>query len=422
MVKESKTPPQKDSDKIALRVKPPRALLLDKPLLMVLFVVVVALLLWGVFLGFRASKKNAMQTPIAVNTAVDKSASLAQLPSDYQNIKGIARFLRQPSSGGAVSAQLKKELTALRNSQAELRQQLNSLRQKGQGTTSPAMGVVNSQDQRAARSNMFFNQLNDQTNEKSTTIPAKRTALKKGSLTAEAGAKLSGYAEQNMQGQKLDFLKGKSKTGDVYNSHPLLQPLSPNEVQAGAIIPAVLITAVNTSLPGIAIAQVRQNVYDTVTGKILLIPKGSRIIGQYDSQVAYGQTRILIAFDRIIMPNGDSIQLDKFVGAGMMGTSGFDANVNNHWMRILGAATISTILSLGTGAASSGYSSSSYYPSPAQNALTSAAGSISATGQQLTGRAIDVQPTLTIKAGYQFNVMVNKDMILQPYKRKHATL
>ena len=235
--------------------------------------------------------------------------------------------------------------------------------------------------------------------------------------------KESNFESQNMQSQKINFLQEENTSDGVYNTHGLIKPASKYEVQAGTIIPAVVITAINTSLPGVVIAQVTQNVYDTVTGKYLLIPKGSKVIGKYDSRIAYGQTRILIAFNRIIMPNGNSIQLNNFNGSDLAGTAGFNGNVNNHWMRVLGSATISTLLSVGTGIASNSYyNNNNYYPSPMQNALSAAGGSMASTGQQLAGKAMNIQPTITVPAGFEFNVIVNKDMVLEPYKVRHATL
>jgi len=275
----------------------------------------------------------------------------------------------------------------------------------------------------ALQSKIFFNGLVPK-KQTGNVINSQASNNKDNASSKSTGDKDSAYEKQNMQAQKLKFLQKKENPGDIYNVHPLIKPVSPYEIQAGAIIPAVIITAINTSLPGMVVAQVTQNVYDTVTGKNLLIPKGSKIIGKYDSRVAYGQTRVLIAFNRVIMPNGNSIQLNNFNGSDMGGTAGFDGNVNNHWMRILGAATISTLLSVGTGVASTDtyYNNNNYYPSPMQNALSSAGSDIASTGQQLTSRAMNIQPTITVPAGFEFSVMVNKDMVLESYQVRHATL
>jgi type IV secretion system protein VirB10 len=130
--------------------------------------------------------------------------------------------------------------------------------------------------------------------------------------------------------------------------------------------------------------------------------------------------RALIVFNRIVRPDGTSILLSKFTGADVQGEAGMQGSVDNHWSRVLGAATLSTILSMGAGIASDGerYKDSDgvWQRSSKQNALLGAAGGISQVGQTLTNRAIDIQPTLNIPAGYEFNVIVNKDMIMTPYK------
>src|SRR3546814_3003833 len=125
-------------------------------------------------------------------------------------------------------------------------------------------------------------------------------------------------------------------------------PTSPFILQAGAVIPAALITGIRSDLPGQISAQVTQNVFDSPTGRILLIPQGARLVGEYDSEVVAGQSRVLLAWDRLILPGGRSIRLDRQPDADASGMSGLQDKVDNHWGRMLRAALISSLLGVGT--------------------------------------------------------------------------
>ena len=190
----------------------------------------------------------------------------------------------------------------------------------------------------------------------------------------------------------------------------LQQPVSPYVVQAGTIIPAALITGIRSDLPGQIIAQVTQDVYDSPTGRYLLIPQGAKLIGQYDSSVTIGQDRVLLVWTRLIMPNGDSIVLDRLPGTDTQGYAGLYDQVNNHWGSLFAGAILSTILSVGAEAGTSDSENNL-----AQALRMGASNSISQTGQQIVQRELDVQPTLTIRPGFPVDVMVTRDLALQPY-------
>jgi len=209
------------------------------------------------------------------------------------------------------------------------------------------------------------------------------------------------------QSAKRDFLRapGNSPTESSYR---VAQPGSPYMVQAGSVIPAALITGIRSDLPGTITAQVTQNVYDSVSGRHLLVPQGSRLIGEYDSQVSFGQNRVLLAWDRLILPDGRSIQLDRLPGADAAGYSGLQNRVNQHWGGMLRAALISTLLSVGTEVGSSD-------DDELVRALRQGtAQSIGRTGQDLVRRQMGVQPTLTIRAGFQLRVIVTRDIVFPP--------
>ena len=157
--------------------------------------------------------------------------------------------------------------------------------------------------------------------------------------------------DQNMQQEKRDFTKEEKTQGsakEAYLKNPMIPAFSRYEVKAGSIIPGVMITGINSDLPGKLVGQVRENVFDTVTGHHLLIPQGTRVIGAYDSKVAYAQERVLIVWTRLIFPNGDSIDLEGMDGVDLSGYAGLTDKVNNHWTKLITGVVLSSILSAGS--------------------------------------------------------------------------
>jgi type IV secretory pathway VirB10-like protein len=187
-------------------------------------------------------------------------------------------------------------------------------------------------------------------------------------------------------------------------------PISKNVLQAGAVIAAALITGIRSDLPGQITAQVTENVYDSPTGHILLVPQGTRLVGQYDNGVGFGQRRVLLVWTRLIFPDGRSIVLEREPGADAEGYAGLEDGVDYHWGELFKAAALSTVLSIGAQAGSSGQESD------IMRALRQGASdSISQTGQQIVQRQLNIAPTLTIRPGFPVRVIVTRDLVLEPY-------
>lgn len=406
-------------DKLTLRVKPSYATQVNKPLVIILVGLLVVLIGFAVVAALNATPKQAGQSSSALMINDVKPAvlsSIQSLPENYQDSQGIKKYLSSNQAvSGEIPASVQQELSSLKAQQLLLEQKLAIFSQQKQIDSQQNSEEI----KQAETSGLFFPgvappRLPTAEEVAQQLAQAKSEAASQGTGTS---AEVSGYVGQNMQLQKMDFLKPSKEDEDIYNPHSLMTPLSPYEVQAGTVVSADLITAIDTSLPGEVVAQVQDDLYDSTTGRYLLIPKGSKLLGKYDSQISYGQTRVLIVFYRIIRPNGSSILLSKSTGADLLGQSGMAGEVENHWGRVLGAATLSTLLSIGAGVASDGVANdgSTLVRTAGQNAMLGAAGSVSQTGQNLTERAMNIQPTLKIPAGYQFNVIVNKDMILKPF-------
>lgn len=184
-------------------------------------------------------------------------------------------------------------------------------------------------------------------------------------------------------------------------------------MQAGTVIPAALVTGIRSDLPGQITALVTENVYDTPTGHSLLVPQGSRLIGVYDSQVAFGQSRVLLVWTRLITPNGRSIVLERQLGADAAGYSGLEDEVDNHWGALFRVALLSTLLGVGS-ELSSGSTSSGANGDIVQAIRRGASDSVNQTGRQVVRRNLNIQPTLTIRPGFPVRVIVNRDLVLEP--------
>ncbi len=216
-------------------------------------------------------------------------------------------------------------------------------------------------------------------------------------------------ALQNMQDRKLAFVSSPPDKRTV-SPDRIEKPASRYIVQAGAVIPAALITGIRSDLPGEITAQVTENVFDSPTGKYLLVPQGARLIGQYDSQISFGQSRVLLVWNRIIMPNGQSIVLERQSGADTQGYAGLEDGVDYHWGNLLGAAAISTLLGIGSELALTGNNGL------VEALRTGSQDTINQSGQTLVRRQLNVQPTLTIRPGFPVRVIINRDLVLAPYK------
>jgi len=230
---------------------------------------------------------------------------------------------------------------------------------------------------------------------------------------AQSPADSTHSPDPNLQERKNDFLfrAGSGRAETVARS--VTAPASPYELKAGTLIPAVLITGINSDLPGQVVAQVRENVYDTVTGNYLLVPQGSRLIAAYDSMVAWGQERVLLCWNRLIRPDGTSITLDCMPGVDLAGYAGLSDEVDNHWSKLITGAALSSILAA-TAQRTQG-DVTGFQPSLSQSWASNAAGQINQVGQQLTQKNLQLQPTITIRQGFSANVLVTRDVILAPH-------
>ena len=236
------------------------------------------------------------------------------------------------------------------------------------------------------------------------------------SLSANSGS--GDQSDANLQEHKESFIEKARQARDErdYSSATRAPALSNYEIKAGWDIPATLESGVNTDLPGEVKAVVRENVYDTATGQYLLIPQGSRLIGQYDNRVSYGQSRAIVIWSRLIFPDGSSVDLDGMVGHDASGAAGFHDQVDNHFVRLVSMALMLSAFTAGVEMSQPQTSSASGVLSPSAEATQALGQQFGQLGMEVTRKNLNIQPTVKIRPGYRFNVRVNRDIAFtEPY-------
>jgi len=422
--------PKEDPGRLALREAPKPVTRLNRRTLVIAGAITAAGLL-GVALWSLQPKsaKNDEATGPELHHAqkVSRAEGLEALPHDYGSIpKSTAQSPASIPQLGAPMGELGRPIL-----HAEQAAGIEPLAPRNSFQPDPREDAVRvnrlrqvQEDDAAAKAQVFF-----QLGHRTTTTTAAPDAPSRADVAVDRMMKLlpnampasvsgeSGQrdeaAVQNGQGAKQSFLQ-RDTDPKIYGSGTLQTPRSPYQVMAGTVIPAALITGINSDLPGQIIATVTQNIYDTVSGHFLLVPQGARLLGQYDSQVAFGQSRVLLVWTRLLMPDGSSIVVDRLPGVDAAGQAGLEDKVNWHWARIFEGAALSTLIGMGAELASPARQGNG------NTVLTTGRESIQSTvtdvGQQITKRSLNIQPTLTVRAGFPVNVIVNKDMVLRPFQ------
>ncbi|MEL1262842.1 TrbI/VirB10 family protein [Pseudoxanthomonas putridarboris] len=389
-------PPKESPEKLALRARPAPVTRLNRRTLAVL----VGGLALGVLLvtlwAFRKPEKRDAAAQEAHNVErVSPAEGLQTLPSDYRQVPiapALASEDQAPGFGEGVD-DTPPEDEAARAEEQRLQEEATAAAkapvffQAGR-TASPAAAPAT-------------------TTEMPVTAIAATPEIP--SLPAPAPA-ADEYMAQNRQAGKQAFVDAEPDSR-IYGSAEVQTPRSPYQLMAGTVIPAALLTAVNSDLPGQVIATVTEHVYDSLTGRHLLVPQGSRLIGQYDSQVAYGQRRVLLVWTRLIRPDGSSLVLDRLPATDVAGQSGVEDRVDWHWRRIFAGAALSTLIGIGAElAAPDRVDADGRIVIATRESVQE---TVNQVGQQVTRRNLDLQPTLTVRAGFPVRVVVNRDLVLR---------
>ena len=244
-----------------------------------------------------------------------------------------------------------------------------------------------------------------------TALAATEMPLDFDSLRKKLTKGLDPDADQNKQEHKKQFLMDGQPITE-YLPHMRNRQQTPLEVKTGTVIPATMLSGLNSDLPGMILAQVSQHVYDTASGNYLLIPQGSRLIGTYDNFITYGQSRALVVWKRIVYPDGSTLDLEGMPGTDQSGYGGLEDQVDNHYFRIFSSAMLISII---TGMYDYSQNSCNRYGGEERTAgdtlASSVAREMSQMSQALLRKNLNIQPTIKIRPGYKLNVMVNKDII-----------
>lgn len=254
--------------------------------------------------------------------------------------------------------------------------------------------------------------------------PIKSNMLTPQSVNSTGSSRASGNQTRgdnaNDQGEKKAFLQDSSTTPT--NMARLQDPITPYELKAGTVIPGVMISGINSDLPGFITAQVRQTVYDTTTGRYPLLPQGAKLFGQYDSQVVYGQERVLVVWNQITFPNGQTLDLQGMPGTDMSGYAGFSDQVNNHYGKIFGSVLLMSVMTTAAQQSQPADDNNSNTNPNVSQTLAASVGSTSAqTMNIMTRKNLSIQPTLEIRPGYLFNIVVTKNLVFPSAYRGEST-
>lgn len=379
-------------------------------------------------LALFAAMSVALKPPIAVdphaqpelyNTTNTKTPDgLSALPASYSDIKSVDPHIPRlgpPLSGdlGATILQTERELGIepeyISTFEDDFRPNPTDEAARARRMRQAALA------EEASRAPVFF-QLQSKIRKPSQTnaaqayrdpsldISAELMALS--TLPQGAPSAFKSATDTNLQSRKLAF-SNQSSDSDIYNPHTVEAPASPYQVMAGTLIPASLVTGINSDLPGTIIAQVTQPVYDTVTGGHLLIPQGSRLLGRYQSEVSFGQDRALVIWDRIIFPDGSSIIISA-PGSDAQGYAGVSDRTDHHWNRVFTAAGLATLLGIGAELGNEG--------GDIERAIRrGTADTVNQAGQRAVERNLGIQPTIKVRPGWPVRVIVTRDLILKPH-------
>ena len=399
---ETAVAPQSDPQAFRLRAPPPRVMRLSRKVLASVGIAAGLGIGGSLIYALQQKETAASAQNVYSGDGRTKSEIITSAPSDYSKVPKLGQPLPGDLGRPILSAQQNGEVVPIPPIGDHA------------GQPDPRIATAEQARQRLAQERDTARTSRLFLGDRSTAAANPENTLALPALMADGSNQLatsdttSSAAAANMAGQsaKRSFLQVRANRS-TESPERILSPSSANILQAGSIIPAALITGIRSDLPGQISAQVTQNVYDSPTGRILLIPQGSRLIGEYDSEVSAGQNRVLLAWDRIIFPNGRSILLDRQPGADGAGMAGVQDRTNYHWGNMLRAAAISTLLGIGGELAMEGDDSLT-------RALRSGAqDTVNQTGRQLVERQMSVPPTLTIRPGYPIRVFLTRDLILE---------
>ncbi|NJM82386.1 MAG: TrbI/VirB10 family protein [Tabrizicola sp.] len=375
-------PRQSTDEAFRLRAEPPRVMRLSRKVLALLMLIACLGISGALIFALQSRQEGGLQDELFSTENRPTADALQELPADYAGIPQLGPALPGDLGGPILRA-----------------------REEGKPIpASPLPGPDPAEERRLAEieaartSALFFD------TQSAETVPL-------GDLPVD-GPQTGRYGmpEATPEDSRTAFLDAPTDRQTVTPDR-LADPASPFILQAGTIIPAALITGIRSDLPGQITAQVTENVYDSPTGRYLLIPQGARLIGEYDSGISAGQRRVLLVWTRLILPDGSSLVLERLQGTDASGYAGLEDRVDRHWWGLAQAAALSTLLNIGAELATDESDSiATALRDGAQDTVGSAA-------EEIVRQQLAIPPTLTIRPGFQLRVIVTRDLIFEPYGR-----
>jgi type IV secretion system protein TrbI len=422
----SYTPPN-DVEPIALNTQKPNVKTLDKKKVAIIGATLSLAVLFAFVQAFTPNdRKTGKKEEAGQATSASRAENLNRLPNDYERLAeqraqeaNNVPQLGPPMPGelGATELAYKRDLEAGSQGDPALTNypantgSITPLQQQQQQVEMERLQRAST----ARSASTGFSSRNQTTVTNNRDTPTVSELPENSSFLAQApidGQNSKSRDDANRQDDKQGFLDSRKFNGAQLESRLIAAPGS--FIGAGTIIPALFLTGINSDLPGMITAQVSQAVYDTTTGKRIVIPQGAVLIGEYDSRVTFGQSRVLLVWQRIRFPNGNSLSLEGMPGVDMSGYMGVSDKVNNHWGKLTASVVLSSVLAA-SAATTQGSTFDASNPSAQQQAAQGAGESINQAGQKLVDRVSNIQPTLEIRPGQRVAVMVSKDLILPTY-------
>lgn len=402
-------PPKLDPEALVLKVAPRRVVRFKRNLLIGIAAIGCVAVFGVTWLALRGPGLRFGQSGGELYASEHKPTpdALANLPGDYSGLSKPKTPLGPPLPGDLGPSILERE--------KQLGVAPAGPTAEDEAARAERMRLAQ-QAQHAREAGVFF-QLTQQGGGAGTAASPEAPLSAASTPVKDAGAdathlNLDLVRDQSDQQRKLDFVN-QAAARSIYNDHALQTPASPYEVLAGTVIAASLLTGLDSDLPGMVMAQVTEGVYDSVTGRILLVPQGSRLIGSCDSVVAFGQSRALLVWQRIVMPDGSSIQIDNLPATDAAGYAGLADEVDYHTWTLLKGVAMSTLLGVG-----SQVTFGSNQSNLVEAIRESTQESTNQTGQRIVEKDLNIQPTITVRPGWPLRVIVHKDLVLRPYRQQ----
>lgn len=405
---ESQSSTKIDPESLVLRAAPRRVVRFKRNLMIGTAAVGLVVVFGIMGIALKGSARSQAATQELFNTEHTNTADgLTALPSNY----GQVAQAKVPQLGAPLPGDLGSPILQQERAFGIASEGRRDFRANAEVDDARAERIRIAQQQRQAHEAGVFFSISRQNSTGTQTAAAGTQASSGAGFGGDAPRlNLDPDRDQSNQQRKLDFMD-RPVSREIYNPYPLQEAVSPYQVMAGSIIAASLITGLNSDLPGTVVAQVTENVYDTVTGHSLLIPQGARLIGAYDSVVAFGQSRALLVWQRLVMPDGSSIQIENLPATDAAGYAGLEDKVDFHTWALLKGVALSTLLGIGT-ELSLGSDESDLVRAVRQSTQQN----VNRAGQRITEKNLNIQPTITVRPGWPLRVIVHKDLILKPFK------